>query len=94
MNRPKVMVSSGGQSITRSATDEEMMALMRSSVHSHTVAMTRALVSELLSNLGPERWILYMELAEQLKDLEPELASAIAELINKDVHQLQSGETA
>jgi hypothetical protein len=85
MIRPQVRVDSNGVTVVRAATDAEMLTLMRTSVFSAKAELTRKLVAELLAGLGPERWILYMTLAEQLKDLDPETASAIAELINRDI---------
>ncbi len=85
MIRPQVRVDNNGVTVVRAATDAEMLTLMRTSVFSAKAELTRKLVAELLEGLGPERWILYMTLAEQLKDLDPETANAIAELINRDI---------
>lgn len=85
MIRPQVRVDNNGVTVVRAATDAEMLALMRTSVFSAKAELTRKLVAELLEGLGPERWILYMTLAEQLKDLDPETANGIAELINRDI---------
>lgn len=85
MIRPQVRVDNNGVTVVRAATDAEMLTLMRTSVFSAKAELTRKLVAELLAGLGPERWILYMTLAEQLKDLDPETANGIAELINRDI---------
>ena len=85
MIRPQVRVDNNGVTVVRAATDAEMLTLMQTSVFSAKAELTRKLVAELLAGLGPERWILYMTLAEQLKDLDPESASVIAELINRDI---------